>query len=95
MKRSKEYYQGDRVVHGFPRSPRGGWSHREAGRWRKIEELSIYQNQSADSAVIDRPNPPEPQRCGFNAQESRAFAHEMPQVFGIIDVFSTTFYNKI
>ena len=32
MMRSEEQYQGNGVVYGFPKSPRGGWSHGGARR---------------------------------------------------------------
>ena len=35
--RSEEHYQGDRVLYGFPRSPRGGWSQEGADFSQKIE----------------------------------------------------------
>ena len=38
--RSEEYCQGDGVVYRFSTSPRGGWSHVGAERWRKIEKFA-------------------------------------------------------
>ena len=63
MMRSEEYHQGDGVVYGFPRSPKCGWSHGGAGRWWKIEELPIWQNQPIDFAVSGPPKIPGAERC--------------------------------
>ena len=41
--RSKEHHQGDGVVNGFLRSPRGGWSHRGTNRWGRSKKLPNWQ----------------------------------------------------
>ena len=79
--RSEEHHQGDMVVYEFPRSPRGGWSHRGTGRCWKVEKLTTCRIWSIESLVFDRSFCPEHQRCSFSSQCRSARYHRLVSCF--------------